>query len=147
MVKAPHFTEEEDKAWSASGISPRSPTSLLCFFKFKQMPRLWNYLCGKYIFILCCVPWTQHSYHLYPGRAFISFTHPQIKNFLGVIGYRVVTQRNGPCLAEGGDGRPLSGISQWEFILGVKLWVCGEPGRSWCSSFLLSGRSWRLSRS
>ena len=47
-------------------------------------------------------------------------------NFLGVIGYRVVTQRNDLCLAVLGEGRLLSGITQHEIAVGVKHWYVGN---------------------
>lgn len=51
-------------------------------------------------------------------------------NSLGVIEYRMVTQRNNPCLADGGEGSALSSIAQYQIAVGEKHWVCRELGKS-----------------
>lgn len=47
----------------------------------------------------------------------------EIVNSLSITGYRVATKGNDPCLADGGEGRPLSNIAQYETVVEKKHWV------------------------
>lgn len=67
------------------------------------------------------------------SRAGIYIIHSfiqQMMNSLGVIEYRMVTQRNNPCLADGGEGSALSSIAQYQIAVGEKHWVCRELVKS-----------------
>lgn len=47
----------------------------------------------------------------------------EIVNSLSITGYRVVTKGNGPCLADGAEGRPLNSRAQYETMVGKRHWV------------------------
>lgn len=60
----------------------------------------------------------------------MSLTHPTDNGFSRCHSGWSSDTENGPCLADGGEGRPLHGMSRYEIAVGVKHWVRREPGSS-----------------